>query len=800
MHSSGHHPHADAEAGAGPEPAAEPPAKEDFESFKDDDSMNFKFANSPPERAYSRTGSSRTGSTGNIGGNTCSSNSSDGEDWDSASEHEVMAPTKPSKASKTIWSETHSQDQADFMALLSRGSATVPDVEQLVIKNLDTGQQRRLGDGALRKSFIELPENPEQLPSAKALFRPWAHWWQKKRNTDETLWAAAETGSFSQLHDALMASADGSPPPLVNSRSLYGRTSLHIAASIGKADCVELLLDTSADLEAVTDAGLTALHIACQRGHLSVAQLLLDWGSDMHTETKDHSLPIHLASANGHAEIVKQLLEHSDNTAFDQLLVRNSMGQRPSEVALDIKTAVMLNQFESRLSNAQSSIMSCQMSSISTDVDHYAGRTPHLHESTVLPHNSRADMVSRLLRRTQCAPAPYTMAECPQDIGGPRRRTRTKKALSFSSAGERKPFSRVRDDAPTTQKVGPESFDFVKKLGKGSFGEVFQVRHRETGGVYAMKLLDKEKLTKYDMLRYAETERNVMSFVKHPYIVSLHFAFQTPSFLVLVMQFCPNGNLQNQIDRLNRLHEPLARLYLAEMVLALVHLHERRIIFRDLKPDNIVLDEADHAVLTDFGLSKQEVVLDAGANSFCGSAAFLAPEILQRKGHGRTVDVYGLGVLLFNMLTGRPPFWYPDRKILFINIKHAQLQMPRYVSWQAASLIESLMERDPSRRLGATHTSDVKTHCFFTPIDFEAVMNREVPVPSSFPRENKHPSQTAAKLENPFGDKSKQTRVPSKGGGKGMSQRRGAHPENMTDSPDVDGWSFVGAKDPSLLK
>merc|ERR1719271_492178 len=142
--------------------------------------------------------------------------------------------------------------------------------------------------------------------------------------------------------------------------------------------------------------------------------------------------------------------------------------------------------------------------------------------------------------------------------------------------------------------------------------------------------------------------------------------------------------------------------------MALSYLHDRQIVFRDLKPDNVVIDEIGHACLTDFGLSKEGVSALHGTKSFCGSVAFLAPEILQRRGHGHTVDIYGLGVLLFDMLTGMPPFYHPDRETLFTNILHAQLRIPYFVSQPAASLIQALTEREPPRRLGANRTSDIQ--------------------------------------------------------------------------------------------
>lgn len=291
------------------------------------------------------------------------------------------------------------------------------------------------------------------------------------------------------------------------------------------------------------------------------------------------------------------------------------------------------------------------------------------------------------------------------------------------------PFLRLRPDGPQMEKVGPDSFEYMSSLGKGSFGEVLQVKHKGTSQVYAMKILRKNQIMRGNLLRYTMTERNVLSYIRHPYIVSLYFAFQTSHHLVMVLQFCSRGNLQHLIEAEKRLKEPLARLYSAETLLALGYLHERQIVFRDLKPENIVIDEDHHSVLTDFGLSKEGVMALQGTRSFCGSVAFLAPEILQRHAHGKTVDIYGLGVLLFDMLTGLPPFYHPDREAIFNNIRHARLQVPCYVSLPAKQLIEALMERDPSCRLGAISTSAVQDHHFFSSIDFAAVMKREVAVP-----------------------------------------------------------------------
>lgn len=644
-------------------------------------------------------------------------------------------------------------------------AAPKPD-EHMFIRNLDNGEFRRLGDGALTMSFVSEHVHPSELASRNTA-SPWSGWWADKRARDERLSHAAQSGNLEDLRMALAKPTDGSPPASVAARFLHGRTALHFAAANGTPGAVELLLDAGADIEAHTDAGFTALHLACQLGLHSVAILLLDWGANIIAETNDRNLPIHYASMNGHTDIVLLLLERGGD---EQLLPRNSLGQRPAEVSMDIRTADAIKQFQST---------TVSMSNTASIADKYAGRTPFQNGSgSVLLRNARADVVCRILNKTQHPPDMRgtsfgdmlaSRVELPEEEQDRIFRQNSRKSSPTSTArSTRAPFAQLRQDGPSIEKVGPDSFVFMERLGKGSFGEVFQVKHRRTGQICAMKILRKNKVMTGNYLRYAVTERNVLTYINHPYMVSLHFAFQTSSYLVLVLQFCPGGNLQRLIEREKKLPETLTRLYSAEILLGLIYLHDRQIVFRDLKPDNVVIDDVGHCMLTDFGLSKEGVTALHGTKSFCGSIAFLAPEIILRRGHNQTVDTYGLGVLLFDMLVGLPPFYHPDRETLFNNIKHARLQIPRSVSKPASALITELMVRDPVQRLGARGTADIKKHEFFSSVDFEMLMRREVPVPMPLPEPRARSLSRHGRPENPFNV----TSAPS------------------GESRDVSGWSF----------
>lgn len=279
--------------------------------------------------------------------------------------------------------------------------------------------------------------------------------------------------------------------------------------------------------------------------------------------------------------------------------------------------------------------------------------------------------------------------------------------------------------------AGVDAFDVHSVLGKGSFGTVYRVTHRRTRRSYAMKVMEKEMIFEEDRLGLAIAELKVHSSMQHPFIVRLACTFQTDHELVLVMQFCPGGTLQEFVKGQDGLSEELSRLFFSEVFLAIEHIHSCEVAYRDLKCENVVLDEFGHAMLMDFGLSKQKLSGVKRSNSFVGTPRFMSPEVLSRQCHGKEVDIYGLGVLLFEMLTTYPPFSAADaqdRQQLVHTILNSKLEIPSFVSCDCASILGTLLDRNPQRRLGATDTADIRGHAFLAPIDFDALLCREVPM------------------------------------------------------------------------
>ena len=196
------------------------------------------------------------------------------------------------------------------------------------------------------------------------------------------------------------------------------------------------------------------------------------------------------------------------------------------------------------------------------------------------------------------------------------------------------------------------------------------------------------------------------------------------------MDFCPGGELFYHLHNLGRLTEEQSRFYISEILLGLEYLHSHNIVYRDLKPENVLLDLDGHIKLTDFGLSKENFEPGHRANSFCGSPEYMSPEMLRGSGHNKAVDFYGLGAILYEMLTGRPPFYNANRSVMFNNILHDNVNIPGFISNEANDLITKLLCKDPGERLGSLNgTNDVKHHPWFKSMSWKKVMRKRMVPP-----------------------------------------------------------------------
>ncbi|EHL01379.1 putative Serine/threonine-protein kinase SCH9 [Glarea lozoyensis 74030] len=282
---------------------------------------------------------------------------------------------------------------------------------------------------------------------------------------------------------------------------------------------------------------------------------------------------------------------------------------------------------------------------------------------------------------------------------------------------------------------GPEDFQILKLIGKGTFGQVYQVRKKDTKRIYAMKVLQKKVIVQKKEVAHTVGERNILvrtAMADSPFIVGLKFSFQTPTDLYLVTDFMSGGELFWHLQKEGRFDEKRAKFYIAELILALQHLHMHDIVYRDLKPENILLDANGHIALCDFGLSKANLTKNATTNTFCGTTEYLAPEVLlDEAGYTKMVDFWSLGVLVFEMCCGWSPFYAEDTQQMYKNIAFGKVRFPRdTLTTEGRNFVKGLLNRNPKHRLGAQDDAEeLKRHAFFADIDWDALTRKTITPP-----------------------------------------------------------------------
>lgn len=274
-------------------------------------------------------------------------------------------------------------------------------------------------------------------------------------------------------------------------------------------------------------------------------------------------------------------------------------------------------------------------------------------------------------------------------------------------------------------KLKIEDFELLKVVGKGSFGKVMQVRKKDTNRIYALKTIRKAHIISRSEVAHTLAERSVLAQINNPFIVPLKFSFQSPEKLYFVLAFVNGGELFHHLQKERRFDVNRSRFYTAELLCALECLHGFSVIYRDLKPENILLDYQGHIALCDFGLCKLDMKDEDRTNTFCGTPEYLAPELLMGKGYNKTVDWWTLGVLLYEMLTGLPPFYDENTNEMYRKILSEPLHFSDVVPPAAKDLLTKLLNRDPAQRLGANGSAEIKAHPFFHAIDWRKLLQRK---------------------------------------------------------------------------
>jgi serine/threonine protein kinase len=292
----------------------------------------------------------------------------------------------------------------------------------------------------------------------------------------------------------------------------------------------------------------------------------------------------------------------------------------------------------------------------------------------------------------------------------------------------------LRNLTLTTPNLDMSAFELVTTLGRGYYGKVMLCKKIDTGEYFAIKTVHKARLVKTHKVHTIFNERNALMKARHPFIVGFAFSFQTESKVYLGLEYVAGGELFHHLQQVRRIPLPDVRIYIAELSLAINFLHVQGIIYRDLKPENLLIDAQGHIKMTDFGLVKQLDADEETTSTFCGTSEYLAPELVARRPYGMKIDWWALGILTFELLFGQSPFYRPNKARMFEAIRTEPVKFPGRVDSIVSSFISILLEKDPEIR---ADFAKVRVHPFFAGLDFERVLAREMR-PSYVPTVSEH--------------------------------------------------------------
>ncbi|XP_077461053.1 cAMP-dependent protein kinase catalytic subunit PRKX [Stigmatopora argus] len=284
------------------------------------------------------------------------------------------------------------------------------------------------------------------------------------------------------------------------------------------------------------------------------------------------------------------------------------------------------------------------------------------------------------------------------------------------------------DPPDTHHKYRLDDLVSIATVGTGTFGRVYLVRDKNSRIFYALKQMRIPDVIRLKQEQHVHNEKAVLKEVNHPFLIQLFWTHHDECFLYMLMDYVPGGELFSYLRSRGRFSNATGLFYASEIVCAIEYLHSKDIVYRDLKPENILLDREGHIRLTDFGFAKK---LSDRTWTLCGTPEYLAPEVIQSKGHCRAVDWWALGILIFEMLAGHPPFFDDNPFGIYQKILAGKLDFPRHLDFYVKDLIKKFLVIDRARRLGnmKNGADDIKKHRWFKAIEWETVPLRKLKPP-----------------------------------------------------------------------
>ncbi|PSR71154.1 hypothetical protein PHLCEN_2v13000 [Hermanssonia centrifuga] len=304
------------------------------------------------------------------------------------------------------------------------------------------------------------------------------------------------------------------------------------------------------------------------------------------------------------------------------------------------------------------------------------------------------------------------------------------------STSPRPAFRHLEDEQSHVERNGSlklTDFEVKGTLGTGTFGRVLLVRLRNSSSsdsqhCFALKVLRKTEIVRLRQVEHVNAERYILSRVRHPFIVDLYATFQDNLNIYMMLSYVPGGELFTHLRRAQRFTPDVTRFYLATIILALKYLHSFNIIYRDLKPENLLLDSRGYLRITDFGFAK---IVDDRTWTLCGTPEYLAPEIIQSDGHGKAADWWACGILAYEMMVGYPPFYDETAYGIYEKILKGKVHWPKEMDRLSRDIIKAFLHPDRSKRLGNLigGAQDVLDHPWFRGVDWDALERREIRAP-----------------------------------------------------------------------
>lgn len=284
--------------------------------------------------------------------------------------------------------------------------------------------------------------------------------------------------------------------------------------------------------------------------------------------------------------------------------------------------------------------------------------------------------------------------------------------------------SALRDFFPLTL----DQFNVGVTLGTGSFGRVKISTHKDAGSIWAIKMLKKSEVIRLQQTEHMISEKTILASLDHPFIVTLAGTFQDERYLYMVLEYVVGGEFFTHLRNVSKLENPDAKFYAAQVTLVFEYLHARDFIYRDLKPENLLIDASGYLKITDFGFAKRVAFK---TYTLCGTPEYIAPEVLLNKGHGKGVDWWTLGILMYEMLVGQPPFVDDDPMGIYQQILAGKVNFPRFIDRNAKSLVKKLLISDLTKRYGCLKNgaTDIKGHKWYNGLEWDNLVARQLTAP-----------------------------------------------------------------------